>query len=96
MGEEGGRRGWEKKMGEEDGKRRWKRRMGKEDGRGGWERRAVTVLGRFLSQLRAKMGISGVFGWSCVTFLAKRNPERIGVIYGPLDHRPESTSTTIS
>ena len=49
----------------------------REDGRWGdigeglGERRAVTVLGRFLSQLRAKLGISGVFWGSCVTFPAK-------------------------
>jgi hypothetical protein len=28
MGEEGGRRGWEKKMREEDGRGRWERKMG--------------------------------------------------------------------
>lgn len=32
---------------------------------------AVTVLGRFLSQLRAQRGISAVLGRSCVTFPAK-------------------------
>jgi hypothetical protein len=72
-GEEDGRRRRKRRMREDDGKRRWerKRKMEEEDGERGWERRAVTVLGRFLSQLRAKMGISGVLGWSCVTFPTK-------------------------